>query len=126
MLATFQAVEHRPPATVPVGWGPDYEVLDEPTHTIYVANVHGDNTTGANGELGGTVSVINTEACNGAHLAACHRTTVATLPTGEYPDGLAVDPWTHTLYVANDGDNNVSVIDTAKCDATDKTGCKTR
>jgi hypothetical protein len=29
-----------------------------------VANVHGDNTTGANGELVGTVSVINTAASN--------------------------------------------------------------
>ena len=114
------------PATVRVGWGPDYEVVDEPAHTLYVANVHGDNTTGANGELVGTVSVIDTAACNGAHLAACHSTTVATVPTGEYPDGLAVDPRTHTLYVANDGDDDVSVIDTAKCDATDKIGCETR
>jgi YVTN family beta-propeller protein len=86
----------------------------------------GVHTTGANGELVGTVSVIDTAACNGAHLAACHSTTVAIVPTGEYPDGLAVDPRTHTLYVANDGDNDVSVIDTAKCDATNKIGCETR
>lgn len=112
------------PDTVPVGWGPDYEVLDEPAHTLYVANVHGENGTSGGGV--GTVSVIDTEACNGAHLAACHRTMVATVPTGEYPAGLAVDPMTHTLYVANDGANDVSVIDTAKCDATDTTGCETR
>jgi YVTN family beta-propeller protein len=39
---------------------------------------------------------------------------------------LAIDPLTRSLYVANDGDGDVSVIDIAKCDATDKTGCQTR
>jgi len=44
--------------------------------------------------------------------------------TGEWPLGIAVDPLTHSLYVPNDGDNDVSVIDAAKCDATDTTGCQ--
>jgi DNA-binding beta-propeller fold protein YncE len=114
------------PATVRVGWGPGYEVLDEPTHTLYVANVHGDGSQDANGTWSGSLSIIDTAACNGDHLAACRHTMVATVPTGEYPLGLAVDPTTDTLYVANDGDNDVSVIDTAKCDATDTAGCETR
>lgn len=110
------------PRTVPVGWGPDYEVVDEPAHTLYVANVHGDNRTGPDGKLIGTVSAIDTAACNSARLAACRRTIVATVQTGEYPDGLAIDPLTHSLYVANDGDNDVSLIDTAECDAADNAG----
>jgi hypothetical protein len=114
------------PRTVPVGWGPDYEVVDEPAHTLYVANVHGDNRTGPDGKLIGTMSAIDTEACNTAHLAACRRTIVATVQTGEYPDGLAIDPLTHSLYVANDGDNDVSLIDTAECDAADNAGCERR
>jgi DNA-binding beta-propeller fold protein YncE len=70
--------------------------------------------------------VIDTDACRGTDLAACRRTKAATVQTGEYPDGLAVDPLTRTLYVANDGDGDVSVIDVARCDATDTTGCHRR
>jgi DNA-binding beta-propeller fold protein YncE len=49
---------------------------------------------------------------------------VGSVQTGEYPLGVAVDPLTHSLYAPNDGDNDVSVIDAAKCDATDTTGCR--
>lgn len=112
------------PGTVPVGWGPDAEVLDGPAHTLYVSNVHGDNKFSAGGQLAGTLSVIDAGACNSAHIVACGRAVVATVQTGEYPDGLAVDPLTHSLYVPNDGDNDVSVIDAAECDATDTTGCQ--
>jgi DNA-binding beta-propeller fold protein YncE len=112
------------PATVPVGWGPDELALDGPAHTLYVANVHGDNKFGADSQRVGTLSVIDIGACNSTHLAACGRAVVGTVQTGEYPDGLAVDPLTHCLYVANDGNNDVSVIDAAECDATDTTGCQ--
>jgi DNA-binding beta-propeller fold protein YncE len=113
------------PGTVPVGWGPDEAALDGPAHTLYVANVHGDtNKFGADGRLVGSLSVIDTDACNGSHLAACGRAVVATVQTGEWPLGLAVDPLTHSLYIPNDGDDDVSVIDAAECDATDTTGCR--
>jgi YVTN family beta-propeller protein len=112
------------PPTVAVGWGPDELTLDGPAHTLYVANVHGDNKFGADGQRVGTLSVIDTDTCNGTHLTACGRAVVANVQTGEYPLGLAVDPLTHSLYVANDGDNDVSVIDVAECDATDTTGCQ--
>ena len=113
------------PGTVPVGWGPDGMALDGPAHTLYVANVHGDhNKFGADGRLVGSLSVINTDACNSTHLTACGQAVAATVHTGEWPLGIAVDPLTHSLYVPNDGDNDVSVIDAAKCDATDTTGCQ--
>ncbi|OBA78582.1 hypothetical protein A9W99_23185 [Mycobacterium sp. 1164966.3] len=36
----------------------------------------------------------------------------ATIPVGKHPEGVTVDPATHTAYTANYGDNTVSVIDT--------------
>ncbi|MFE3733067.1 serine/threonine-protein kinase, partial [Nocardia sp. NPDC059154] len=38
-------------------------------------------------------------------------TVTATIPVGNGPELLAVDPSTHTLYTTNFGDNSVSVID---------------
>jgi YVTN family beta-propeller protein len=35
----------------------------------------------------------------------------ATVPVGQGPTWVAVDPGTHTVYVTNQGDNTVSVID---------------
>jgi DNA-binding beta-propeller fold protein YncE len=123
--ADLSGCRAQTPGTVPVGWGPDEAALDGPAHTLYIANVHGENDTfGADGQLIGSVSVIDTDACTGAHLAACRRAVVATVQTGVWPAGVAVDPLTHTLYVPNDGDNDVSVIDAAECDATDTTGCQ--
>ncbi len=36
----------------------------------------------------------------------------ATIPVGKHPEGVAVDPTTHTAYTANFSDSTVSVIDT--------------
>ena len=63
--------------------------MDPGTHTVYVPTNDG------------TVSVID----------ASTRTVTATVPVGKGPFGVAVDPDTHTVYVANYGDNSVSVID---------------
>jgi DNA-binding beta-propeller fold protein YncE len=49
------------------------------------------------------VSVIN----------AATRTVTATIPVGSYPDGVAVNPATHTAYVASSGAGTVSVISAA-------------
>jgi len=43
---------------------------------------------------------------------------VPTVKVGNAPGGVAVDRVTNTIYVANGGDNTVSVIDGSKCDAT--------
>ena len=75
-----------------------------------------------------------------AELAPCARRTVwrsgprwsASAPVGNGPSTLAVDPATHTIYVANGynpngptaGGNTVSVIDARRCDAQDVSRCK--
>ena len=41
------------------------------------------------------------------------NTVVATVPVGTWPDGVAVNPTTNRIYVANCDSNNVSVIDGA-------------
>ena len=43
---------------------------------------------------------------------ASYRVT-GTVSVGNYANGVAVDPGTHTVYVANEGDSTVSVIDAA-------------
>jgi serine/threonine protein kinase, bacterial len=39
-------------------------------------------------------------------------TVAATIPVGSHPQGVAIDPATHTAYTANHGDDTMSVIDT--------------
>ena len=43
-------------------------------------------------------------------------------PVGVNPSGFAVNEATHTVYVVNDGDNTVSVIDSQACDARNLAG----
>jgi YVTN family beta-propeller protein len=42
------------------------------------------------------------------------RTTIATLPVGPHPQGLAVDSRSNRIYVANVQGNSVTVIDGAR------------
>ncbi|MHB1510918.1 MAG: fibronectin type III domain-containing protein [Acidimicrobiales bacterium] len=68
------------------------------------------------GVLGGTTVLASSPAAAGP-LA------VPTAPVGSFPDGVAVDATTNTIYVANFGLNSVSVIDGATCDAATQSGC---
>ncbi len=62
-----------------------------------------------------------------AATAAMHPPTlpwaVPTVKVGKAPIGVAVDRATNTIYVANSGDNTVSVIDGSTCNATDASHC---
>jgi serine/threonine protein kinase, bacterial len=40
-------------------------------------------------------------------------TAIVSIPVGRHPEGIAIDPTTHTAYTANFSDSTVSVIDTA-------------
>jgi YVTN family beta-propeller protein len=100
------------PTTIPVGVGPQSLAVDSSTNTIYVGNTN-DPPAGGSSNYG-SVSVIN-----GA--AGSVTTTVRGSAISE-PEGLAVDPTTKMLYVANVaaagqlnvlGTNTVTPINTA-------------
>ena len=88
-------------------------MVDGPLHTVYVVNQKDD-----------TLSAVNTNVCNGAHLAACATLHPPTIHTGEDPESVTVNTGTQTLYTANQVTNDVSVIDAARCNATDTRGCR--
>ena len=101
----------RPWPTVKVGNLPGAVTIDQATDTVYVTNV-GDNT----------VSVIDGATCNALVSSGCGQTT-ATVPVGGTPDGIFADHANHTVYVANFGDNTVSMINSATCNGTHLAGC---
>ena len=63
--------------------------MDPGSRTVYVTNVKN-----------GTVSVISGQT----------NTITATIPVGNGPVGVAVNPLTGAVYTANVGDDTVSVI----------------
>ena len=88
---------------------------DDAVHTAYVPN-DGNNAA---------VSMIDTASCNAYRLAGCAQTPPQ-FTAGQYPDSVAVDTVTHTVYVANqgaDGTGTVSVVGDRSCNATDQAGC---
>jgi len=103
------------PATVTAGSNPWGIAVDQATDTIYTANI-------ADGEHPGTVSVINGASCNGSDHAGCGQTP-ASIAAGFGSVGMAIDPATGTVYVANIEDASVSVIDSATCNGSDTAGC---
>src|SRR3954471_7373257 len=46
-------------------------------------------------------------------------------PVGHTPQSAAFDPATQTVYIANQDDNTVSVLDARHCNARDTSGCAT-
>jgi len=89
--------------------------VDAPNHTVY-ALAHKDDA----------VMVIDANACNGAHRAGCATLIPKQIHTGTNPESISLDPRTHTLYVANELDNDVSVIDASRCNARVTVGCRPR
>ncbi len=107
------------PPTAGVGSGPDGLVSDSATHTLYVVNQNSDS-----------VSVVNTQACNGSVTSSCAQSVVS-VPLGNNadPGGVALDADTDTVYVADTGSgpsmkgSGISVINGATCNAADQSGC---
>lgn len=100
-----------PLATVATGNVPLDLAEDPGRHTLYVTNI-ADNT----------VSVVDTSHCNAKRIDGCGR-TAQTVAVGNAPVALANDSQRRSLYVANAGDNTVSVIDTKACNAERPAGC---
>lgn len=99
------------PATVAVGSGPSGVAVDEQTNTVYVTNT---NTN--------TVSVLNGATCDSADQGGCSQTP-GTVTVGNNPYPIAVDQSTGAVYVGNDGDGTLSLINGTTCNATDTAGC---
>jgi DNA-binding beta-propeller fold protein YncE len=102
------------PHTVTVGSGAFWDVVDQRTDTVYVANFND-----------GTVSVIDGATCN-AHITTGCDQPPATVTTGSDVSYLVVDDSHHTLFANNEGDDTMSAIDTRTCNGTIVSGCAGR
>ncbi len=72
-----------------------------------------------------SVSMIDSRTCNARRRDGC-TSTPPTVTVGAYPQGVAIDPTTHTVYVANYGVGataSVSMFDATTCNATTPKGC---
>jgi DNA-binding beta-propeller fold protein YncE len=97
--------------TVPLGNAPRFVGINKITNTIYVSN-RDDNT----------VSVIDGATCNSSNTSGCSQPQPTT-PVGDVPQQIAVDETNNTIYVVNQNDGTVSVINGAHCNGTDTSGC---
>jgi YVTN family beta-propeller protein len=88
--------------TISVGFGPDAVAVSPNGNFAYVANLEGsDGSTG-------TVSVINANPTSSGY-----GTVVNTINVGQGPIGVAVSNNGADVYVTNENDGTVSVINTA-------------
>lgn len=103
--------------TTPVGNSPAAAIIDHVSNTLYVANLPAD--------VLGTLSLIDTTRCNAQVNTGC-SSDAPTARIGSVASGLAADPSTRTLYVANQEDSSVSAIDEIRCNAQRTDGCLAR
>jgi DNA-binding beta-propeller fold protein YncE len=94
--------------------GPAALDVDVATDTVYAVNNGSGN--------GDTVSVIDGASCNGSNGSGCGRAP-RTITVGSGAFWAAVDQASDTVYVANNNDGTVSVINGARCNASVTTGC---
>jgi DNA-binding beta-propeller fold protein YncE len=95
---------------VPVGSGPEVVVIDAGTHTAYVTSDDG------------VLSVIDVRACNARQSAGCSH-PVAAVAMGSGSGGVDLNRRTKTLYVSSGDEGTVSLIDAARCNAVNTSGC---
>ena len=69
-----------------------------------------------------SVSVVDGRDCNARDTSGCGQTP-PTVAVGQAPLSIAIDDATHTVYVANQNDNTVSVINAATSNGHDSSGC---
>ena len=103
--------------TLTVGSDPNADpsavAIDQRTDTIYVADP-GDNT----------VAVFNGATCNAETSAGCGQTP-AMVPVGGPPVAIFDDPANNTVYIPNAAEDDLSMLDSATCNATDLAACPT-
>ena len=94
--------------------GPGALAADPTAGTLYVA-------TGTD-----ALSMIDSQTCNAFRHDGC-RLTPPTVSVGAFPQGIAIDSETHTVYVADFGSGptgSVSVLDARTCNATTTSSCE--
>jgi DNA-binding beta-propeller fold protein YncE len=104
----------QPARKVKVSQGPQALDVDVATDTVYTANAGSGN--------GNTVSVIAGATCDGTDGSGCGQAP-RTITVGSGAWWVAVDQASDTVYVANNNDGTVSVINGALCNATITLGC---
>jgi YVTN family beta-propeller protein len=106
------------PPAIPVGFNttPFAAAVDAATNTVY---------TTAFGPSLGSVYVINGSTCDASVTSGCGQTP-PTVTVGSDPIAVAVDPLTRSVFVLNEEDSTVSVIDGAACNAVRTAGCAQR
>jgi DNA-binding beta-propeller fold protein YncE len=105
------------PAHLSTGGVPNAAAVDQATDTVYVA---------VPADVGfGSVAVINGATCDATVASGCGQTPVS-VPAGVNADDLVVDPDTQSVFVVNQNDSTVSIIDGAICNAHDTAGCAQR
>jgi len=97
--------------TIPLGNAPRFIGINKITNTIYVSN-RDDNT----------LSVIDGATCNSSNTSGCSQSQPTTA-VGNVPQQIVVDETNNTIYVVNQNDGTVSVINGAHCNGTDTSGC---
>jgi DNA-binding beta-propeller fold protein YncE len=107
----------QPASQVGVGVVPDDVAVDLPNHTLYVP----DN---GSGDVPGELSMIDIAHCSGDDTSGCSTQSVFATPLQRGPTSATLDPATGTLYVTDFSDAAVSLIDTARCNATHRAGCQ--
>lgn len=113
------------------GW--DYLLVDSSAHRLYltrgarvdVVDTPTGKITGSIGGLHGTHGIALDDAGKFGYISdgggnavvvfdRSTLATVATIPTGQNPDGIVFEPATQTVWAFNGRSNSVSVIDTAQ------------
>ena len=93
---------------------PSAVAIDQQTDTLYVADSN-DNT----------VAVFNGATCNAETSAGCGQTpAMVPVPVG-FPVAIFDDPANNTVYIPNAVEDDVSMLDSATCNATDLAACPT-
>ncbi len=109
------------PPAVPVGANPQFVAVDDSLHTVFALN-QGDDT----------LSAINTRTCDGRMTNGCAQTPPTAQAGSDHdpgytglPNTMTLLPNTDTAYVVNvGGENRVSVITLAPCNAVNAAGCR--
>jgi DNA-binding beta-propeller fold protein YncE len=102
-------------ATANVGAFPFGAVVNDRTHSLYVAN-------NENSDAPGTISIINTATCNGTHTAGCRRHFPTAAARGG-PFAVALDARTGLVYVTDFGGAALTILNGARCNAAVTSGC---